>query len=116
VFLLSKKKDEQSRDSCVLEIAQALKKDNWEVDANLEGWNKPSQIGSQTPDVVAKKPGCLTRICQVATEEMFKENPRDYEDLKNYCANYDFHFYMIKDGKRTQVNPEDIKAESKKEA
>jgi hypothetical protein len=114
VSFVSKKKVEEPRDACVLEIAQALKKDNWEVNANLEGWNKPGKVGSMVPDVVAKKPGCLTRICQVATEDMFKDNPRDYQDLKNYCAEYDFHFYMIKDGKRVQVNPEDFRGKSKK--
>ncbi len=111
---MGKKKDEQSRDACVLEIAKALKSDNWDVNANLEGWNKPDKMGSHTPDVVAKKSGCLPRICQVATEDMFKDNPRDYQDLKNYCANYDFHFFVIKDGKRTQVDPEDFKDKNKK--
>jgi hypothetical protein len=114
VFKVSKKKSEAPRDACVLEIAESLKKENWDVNANIEGWSKPDKVGPYMPDVVAKKPGCLTRICQVATEDMFKGNERDYQDLKNYCANYDFHFYMIKDGKRTQINPEDVKSDSKK--
>jgi hypothetical protein len=106
---MSKKKTEEARDTCVLEIAEALKKDKWEVNANLQGWDKPSKVGTFVPDVVAKKEGCLTRICQVATEEMFKDNKRDYIDMKNYCDEYDFHFYVIKDGKRVQIDPNEFK-------
>jgi hypothetical protein len=114
VFLLSKKKDEQSRDACVLEIAESLKKEKWEVNANLEGWKKPDKVGPYTPDVVAKKSGCLTRICQVATEDLFRVNEKEYWDIKKYCDEYDFQFYVIKDGKRVQVNPEDFRGKSKK--
>jgi hypothetical protein len=106
---LSKKKPDQTPESCVLEIAQTLKKDNWEVQANAEGFSKPEKVGPMTPDVIAKKPGCLTQICQVATEDMFKGNQRDYQDFKNYCAEYDFHFYILKDGKRVQVDPESFR-------
>jgi len=105
---MSKKEPEKSHDACVLEIAEELKKDNWEVNANLEGWSKPSKMGPVIPDVVAKKEGCLTRICAVATPEMFNGDKKNYQDLRNYCAEYDFHFYMIKDGKRVEINPNDL--------
>ncbi len=106
---MSKKKVEESRDACVLAIAEELKKDNWKVKANLNGWNKPSKVGSIVPDVEAKKAGCLTRICQVATEEMFKGDREEYAELKNFCDEYDFHFYVIKDGKRVQIDPESLR-------
>jgi hypothetical protein len=105
---MSKKESEKSHDACVLEIAEELKKDNWDVNANLEGWSKPSKMGPAVPDVVAKKEGCLTRICEVATPELFKGDEKNYQDLKDYCAEYDFHFYMIKDGKRVEVDPNNI--------
>ncbi len=107
-----KKKPEESHDTCVLDIAEKLKKDKWEVNANLEGWNKPSKVGEITPDVVAKKKGCLTKVCQVAPEEMFKKNSKEYIDLKKYCDEYDFQFYTIKAGKRVQVNPEDFRGKN----
>ena len=101
---MSKKETADSHDTCVLAIAEELRKDNWEVNANLAGWTKPSKVGKFLPDVEAKKEGCLTRICEVATEEMFKGNKDRYAEFKNYCDEYDFHFYVIKDGKREEVD------------
>lgn len=103
---MAKKKSTESHDACVLEIAQELKKDHWEVNANLEGWSKPSKVGPFVPDIQARKKGCLTRICQVATQEMFEGNKERYVDFKNYCDEYDFQFYVIKDGKRQQIDPQ----------
>ena len=101
-----KGKAQDSRDVCVRAIAEELKKDKWEVNANLEGWGKPSQVGPFVPDVEAKK-GCLNRICQVVTEEMFEGNKKRYIEFKNYCDEYDFHLYVVdKDGKRRQIDPE----------
>lgn len=108
MFLLSKKESSDSHDACVLAIAEELKKDKWEVKADLEGWGKPSLQGATVPDIEAKKPGCLTRICEVATPEMFKGNKERYIDLQNYCDEYDFHFYIVKDGKHVEVNPQDL--------
>lgn len=106
---MSKKKVVKSHDECVLAIAEELKKDRWEVNANLSGWSKPSKVGPFVPDVEAKKEGCLTRICEVVTEEMFKGNKERYAEFKNYCDEYDFRFYVInKDGKREQIDPQSL--------
>jgi hypothetical protein len=105
---MSKKKTVDSHDACVLKIAEELKKDNWTVNANLDGWSKPQKVGATVPDLEAKKEGCLTRICQVATPEMFDGDKQQYLELKNYCAEYDFHFYIMKDGKRVEVNPNEL--------
>ncbi len=105
---MGKKKTADTHDACVLKIAETLKKENWEVNANLEGWNKPRKVGAEVPDIEAKKEGCLTRICQVATPEMFQGDKKRYLELKNYSAEYDFHFYMIKGGKRVEINPADL--------
>jgi hypothetical protein len=102
--MMVKKKTEEPHDACVLEIAEELKKDNWEVKANLEGWSAPSKVGPFVPDVEAKKKGCLTRICEVATPEMVNGDKKRYAEIKNYCDEYDFRFYMIKDDKRVQVD------------
>jgi hypothetical protein len=101
-----KVKVHDSRDACVRALAEELKKDKWEVNANLDGYAKPSQVGSLIPDIQAKK-GCLNRICQVVTEEMFEGNKKRYIEFKNYCDEYDFQFYVLdKDGKRKQIDPE----------
>jgi hypothetical protein len=101
-----KKVDEQkSHDECVREIADELKRDKWNVKANVEGEEKPAKIGSFTPDIEARK-GCLRRICEVLTEKDFGGDKQRYIEFKNYCDEYDFRFYVVdKDGKRRQVDP-----------
>jgi hypothetical protein len=43
----------------------------------------------------------------VATEEMFEGNKERYIEFRNYCDEYDFHFFIVdKDGKRRQIDPE----------
>jgi len=103
-----KSKTENSHDECVGAVADELKRDNWTVKADLEGYEKPTEIGKgYLPDVKAEKKGCLTRICEVATPEMFEGNKARYVEFKNYCDEYDFHFYVVdKDGKRKQIDPE----------
>ena len=95
-----KKPVEQNvHDSCVRTIAEDLKKDNWLVKANTEGWEKPSEIGGKVPDVMAHK-GCLKRICQIVSEKDFEGDKANYRDFKNYCREYDFQLYVVdKNGK-----------------
>jgi hypothetical protein len=103
---MRKEKVDEPHDTCVLAVAEELKKDKWEVSANVEGYSKPSKVGPMVPDIVASKKGCLSRICQIATEEMFEGNKARYAEFKNYCAEYDFHFYIIdKDGKSKEIDP-----------
>jgi hypothetical protein len=104
-----KKEDEKESDqheSCVREVAEEMKKDKWKVKADLPGFEKPDKIGTFTPDLAATKKGCMKRICEVVTEDMFKGNKQRYQEVKNYCEEYDFHFYLVgKDGKRTEIDP-----------
>ena len=103
-----KEKTQVSHDACVKAVADELKRDNWTVKADLDDYQKPSEIGKgYRPDVVAEKKGCLTRICEVATPEMFEGNKERYIEFKNYCDEYDFHMYVVdKDGTRRQIDPE----------
>jgi coproporphyrinogen III oxidase len=98
-----------SHDECVRELAQELKADKWNVKANVEGAEKPAKVGGFTPDIEATKKGCLHRICEVLTEKDFKGNKEAYIEFKNYCDEYDFHFYIVdKDGKRRQIDPKTL--------
>lgn len=105
--MVKKKANEQrSRDECVRAIADELKLDKWNVKSSLEDAEKPTKIGAFTPDIDATKKGCLRRICQVVTEKDFKGDKERYREFKNYCDEYDFHFYVVdKDGKRREINP-----------
>ena len=102
-----KKVEEQSnRDACVREVAEELKKDKWDVKADLPGFEKPTKIGEFLPRIKAEKKGCLSRICEVVTEEMFEGDKQRYIEVKNYCDEYDFQMYIVdKDGKRRQIDP-----------
>ena len=104
---MSKKKaeDQKSHDQCVRELASELKREKWDVRVNVEGEEKPVKIGAFTPDIEAQK-GCLRRICEVLTEKDFEGNKQRYIELKNYCDEYDFRFYLVdKDGKRRKIDP-----------
>jgi len=97
-----------SHDQCVRAIAEDLKRENWLVKANTEGWEKPSEVGGVVPDVLAHK-GCLKRICQIVSEKDFEGNKTQYRDFKNYCKEYDFQLYIVdKNGKPKQVDSENL--------
>ncbi len=95
-----------SRDECVREIAEELAKEKWHVKADLPGFEKPEKVGSFLPMLEAQKKGCMRRICEVVTEDMFGGDQERYQEVKNYCDEYDFHFYVVgKDGKHREVDP-----------
>jgi len=100
-----KTNEQKSHDECVREIADELKRDKWDVKANVEGEEKPAKIGEFTPDIEARK-GCLRRICEVLTEKDFGGDKQRYIEFKNYCDEYDFSLYVVdKDGKRRKIDP-----------
>jgi hypothetical protein len=106
---MSKKKPQEKQsqsDACVREIAEEMKKDMWNVKADLPGFEKPSKIDGFLPKLEANKKGCMKRICEVVTEEMFAGDKQRYIEVKNYCDEYDFHMYVVdKDGKRREIDP-----------
>ena len=104
---MSKKKTnkQNSHDETVRDLAEELTRDNWVVKANVEGVEKPSRIGAFTPDIDATKGG-LRRICEVVTEEDFKGDKQAYIEFRNYCNEFDFHFFVVdKEGNRREVDP-----------
>ncbi|HLN45990.1 MAG TPA: hypothetical protein VK209_09825 [Candidatus Sulfotelmatobacter sp.] len=97
--------ERESHDESVQTIANELKRDNWNVKANLEGNEKPSKINGFLPDIEATKGG-LKRICQVLTEKDFKGNKSEYIDFKHYCEEYDFHLFVVdQNGNRREIDP-----------
>ena len=88
-----------NHEACVRTIAEDLRRDNWLVKANTEGYERPPEIGGVIPDVMAHK-DCLKRICQIVSEKDFEGNKANYRDFKNYCKEYDFQLYVVgKNGK-----------------
>ena len=115
---MSRKKPEQKQsecDACVREIAEEMKKDLWNVKADLPDFEKPAKIGEFLPKLEAGKKGCMKRICEVVTEEMFEGDRQRYIEVKNYCDEYDFHMYVVgKDGKRKEIDPKTWNSEKVK--
>ena len=96
--------------ACVRTIAEDLKKDNWLVKANMEGYEKPQTVGGVVPDIMAHK-GCLKRICQIVSKKDFEGDEKNWRDFKNYCRDYDFQLFVIDEkGKPKSV---DLAAEKK---
>jgi hypothetical protein len=108
LFVTEKKPNQPDHAACVRTIAEELTRDNWTVKANIEGYDKPAAIGQNLlPDIQADKKGCLRRICEIATPEMFNGDMSKYREVKNYCHEYDFRMYIIdKDGKRREIDPD----------
>jgi hypothetical protein len=74
----------------------------------LDGWNKPAKVYSKIPDVLAKKEGFIIGICEIAAPEIFSSDKERNQELKNYCHEYDFHFYIIKNDKQVEIDPENL--------
>jgi hypothetical protein len=103
-----KDSEQKNHDKCVSIIAEELKKDKWDVKADLRGWEKPSERGGLRPDIEAKK-DCLVRICEVVTEGSLKTDKIQLLDLQKYCEEYDFHMYIVdKNGKRKLIDPKTL--------
>ncbi len=87
-----------------------MKRDRWTVKADLPGYEKPEKVGDFQPDITATKKGCLRRICEIVTPEMFDGDKQRYLEVKNYCDNYDFHLYIVeKNGSRREIDPAELK-------
>ncbi len=100
--------EQEQHDEAVRAIAKELKEDSWDVEANVDIAGKTFKIGKLTPDIIAKKGG-LRRICEVIIEKDFEGSKQAYLEFRNYCDEYDFHFYVVnKDGKRREVDPKKI--------
>ncbi len=98
----------KNHDKYVRALAEELKADKWDVKSILKGTEKPSKIGTFTPDIEAHK-GNLRRICEVITEKDFKGNKERYIEFKNYCDEYDFHLYVVdKNGTRREIDPKNF--------
>ncbi len=103
--------EKKIHDEYVRAAADELKKQNWDVKSNIEVGDKSSETGTFAADIVASKAtkGELRRICQILTEKDFKGDKQAYIEFRNYCDEYDLHFYVVdKDGKRREVDPKDL--------
>jgi hypothetical protein len=110
VIVMPKRKtsERERHDEAVRAIAEELKQNKWDVETNVEGFGNAFKIGKLTPDIVARKGG-LRRVCEVVTQKDFEGDRQAYIEFRNYCDEYDFHFYVVdEEGKRREVDPKAI--------
>lgn len=69
------KSSQSKHDVRIKKIAKELEKENWDVKADVGGWEKPEPIGEKKriPDIVAHKAGA-TRIYEVETEDTYERD------------------------------------------
>lgn len=91
---------QSDHDTCVRNKATRWKNDGWSVKADLENWDKPSEIGGYVPDIEASKTH-ITRICEVETEDTFEPDRKQWETFKKYCethSGFSFWLFIAKKG------------------
>lgn len=74
-------------DGKVRQIAERLKKQDWDVKADLPGCSKPKPIGkdSKIPDVEARKRGA-TRLFEVETPETLEAHKKQQATFRRSAA------------------------------
>ena len=72
-------KKQSEHDAKVRQLARKFRKDGWNVDADIPGFNQPEPIGQddRIPDIHARKAGA-ERIVEVETPETM-ESDRDQQ-------------------------------------
>jgi Holliday junction resolvase len=82
--MTKRSRGQQSKhDQKVRQVAKKLKKEGWQVKADLSGYDQPDPIGKGgfIPDVVATKVGA-ERIIEVETSETLKADKKQHEAFR----------------------------------
>ncbi len=86
---MAKRKSKQAskHDKKVRQIAQQLKKDGWNVKADLSGFDKPDPIGKKghIPDISATKAGA-ERIIEVETKDTLQSDKKQQATFRRRAA------------------------------
>jgi len=74
-------------DRKVKQIAKQLERDDWNVQADLPGYDRPDPIGKDKhiPDLVATKAGA-TRIYEIETPETMEADKKQHEAFRRSAA------------------------------
>lgn len=78
---------QNKHDRKVRQIAKKLEKDNWNVQADISGYETPESIGNENriPDIVASKKGAK-RIIEVETPRSVKKDKDQQETFRRSAA------------------------------
>ncbi|MFH1328162.1 MAG: hypothetical protein ABIH76_04885 [Candidatus Bathyarchaeota archaeon] len=87
--------DKQSdHDRSIENKAKEWADEGYSVEADLEGWNKPPIVDGNIPDIVAKKTGAMTRVCEIETDDTIETNEKKREILEKYANSIDASFWL----------------------
>ncbi len=80
-------KDQTRHNAKVRQVANQLKENGWEVEADLPGFDNPTSIGKENriPDVVARKRGA-ERIIEVETSDTMEKDKKQHETFRRRAA------------------------------
>ena len=80
-------KNQSKHNSKVRKTVNKLKREGWNVKADLPGFQKPGPIGKGNfiPDIVAKKKGAK-RIIEVETPDTMKKDKKQHEAFNRSAA------------------------------
>ena len=79
----SKKRSKSTHETKVEQLARKLKRDGWNVEADISGFDSPDSIGknSYIPDIVARKAGA-TKIMEVETKRSLNKDREQQEAFR----------------------------------
>lgn len=81
-------KDQTKHNAKVRQIANQLKKEGWQVEADhIPGFDNPTSIGKENriPDIVARKRGA-ERIIEVETSDTMEKDKKQQETFRRSAA------------------------------
>jgi Holliday junction resolvase len=83
VMVNRSKKQQSKHDRKVRQLANQLKNEGWQVQADLPGYDQPGPIGKKKriPDILAKKAGA-ERIIEVETSETINSDKDQHSTFR----------------------------------
>lgn len=80
-------KNQSKHDSRVKQLAHRLRREGWNVKADIPGFQRPDPIGKRNliPDITAQKRGAK-KIIEVETPETMKKDRKQHETFNRSAA------------------------------
>jgi hypothetical protein len=78
------KRQQNKHDNAVKKSAEYYEKQNYSVDADIKGYNKPKTINGRRPDLIAKK-GKKEIIVEVETSDSINKDIKQRQEFKDYA-------------------------------
>jgi len=81
------KRQQNKHDNEVSRLAKYYQQQDFQVNADIEGFNQPTTINGRRPDIIAKKKG-KTVIVEVETIDSLKKDQNQRQVFKRYTEKH----------------------------